>query len=202
MKKGIMKDFRIDLQLFAEGEGESAAQEPAAKEAETSKDQPPAKTYTEEELAKEREKIEKQREGDIKKAVEEALKEQKRLSKLSEEERRKEEQSAKEQELLKREQAILFKERLSEVRDELHNRKLPSVFAEYFIAEDSKESLEKIKAFEAAFQKAVQEAVDSKIQGVQMRTGGSLEATQSSEAAEIAKNKNEQGKGIEDPWKM
>ena len=132
------------------------------------------------------------------KEIDDVKKEEKRLSKLSDEERKAEEDAKKLKVLEDREKAVARKEQLSDIRDELMKRKLPVGFAEFFIAEDPKKSLEAIQTFEKTFQTAVEEAVKSKIKGtsIKMGNGGSDDIGKS-----IATEKNSVSKPEFNPWK-
>lgn len=196
MKYGTGKLDHIDLQLFAGDEGgdpgENVQDEGAGD----------VKTYTEEEVKEKLLQREKEMEEQHKKQLEEASssakKEAERLSKLSEDEKKAEEEARKEKELLDRERALEKKEQLSDIREELTKRKLPVSFAEFFISEDSKKSLEGIAAFEKTFREAIEEEVKSKIKGTGMKTGDSSTINM---GKTIATEKNATNKSEYNPWK-
>ncbi len=206
MSKREYGDFRFDLQLFSDeayAESTSDTQDESVKEGvsgEESKEkseEDEKDNYTKQEVEKLKKEMAKKQKEEVKKAVSEALKEQKRLSELSDEDRKKEEEKTREQLLLEREKAINFKEKLQEVKDVLLERKLPLSFASYFVSEDSSDMFEKIKDFDKNFKQAVQDEVDSKIKGVSMKVG---QGSKSSDGVSIAKFKNEQKDIGINPW--
>lgn len=206
MKKRY-EEFSFDLQLFAENEGNEKASDTDTDNADknvnddekekTELDEEKGKGYTEKDLEIIKKDMTLKQKEAIDKAVADALKEQKRLSALSEEERQKEETIAKEKNLSEREKAIEFKEKLAEVKDELLERKLPLVFAEFFVSEDSAKALEKIKDFDNSFKKAVQDAVDAKIKGVSMKASVN---NLTSDGKSLAMIKNAEREVTIDPW--
>lgn len=199
----------INLQLFAENaEPSSNAQAESTKDTAATKDNQGSNVEKEalgdenkedevSKLKKQLEEKDKQHQENIKKEVEKALKEEKRLSKLSEEEREKEEKEKRIKELEQRERAIIFKEKLSEVKDELIKRKLPTLFADKLIDEDNQKSLEKINEFEKLFREAVQNEMNSKIKGVNLKTGSS---NNTSIGMEMAQKMNGQKSDVKSPW--
>lgn len=206
MKKRY-EEFSFDLQLFAENEGNEKASDAGTDNADknvnddekekTEFGEEKGKGYTEKDLEIIKKDMTLKQKEAIDKAVADALKEQKRLSALSEEERQKEETIAKEKNLSEREKAIEFKEKLAEVKDELLERKLPLVFAELFVSEDSAKALEKIKDFDNSFKKAVQDAVDAKIKGVSMKASVN---NLTSDGKSLAMIKNAEREVTIDPW--
>lgn len=197
----------INLQLFAEDgdgggdtgaidTGSTAQQGDSGKEGDAGSGE--AKTYTEEQVAEMKAAWQKEEDEKRQKEIDDVKKEEKRLSKLSDEERKAEEDAKKLKVLEDREKAVARKEQLSDIRDELMKRKLPVGFAEFFIAEDPKKSLEAIQTFEKTFQTAVEEAVKSKIKGtsIKMGNGGSDDIGKS-----IATEKNSVSKPEFNPWK-
>ena len=197
----------INLQLFAEDgdgggdtgaidTGSTAQQGDSGKEGDSGSGE--VKTYTEEQVAEMKATWQKEEDEKRQKEIDDAKKEEKRLSKLSDEERKAEEDAKKLKNLEDREKAVARKEQLSEIRDELTKRKLPIGFAEFFITEDPKKSLEAIQTFEKTFQAAVEEAVQSKIKGtsIKMGNGGSDDIGKS-----IATEKNSVSKPEFNPWK-
>lgn len=199
--------FPINLQLFAEdsaGGGDTGAinsggvaqQGDSGKEGDAGFGK--VKTYSEEQVAEMKATWQKEEDEKRQKEIDDAKKEEKRLSKLSDEERKAEEDAKKLKNLEDREKAIARKEQLSDIREELTKRKLPVGFAEFFIAEDPKKSLEVIQTFEKTFRAAVEEAVKSKIKGtsIKMGSGGSDDIGKS-----IATEKNAVSKPGFNPWK-
>lgn len=147
-----------------------------------------AKTFTEKEVS------------EMKAAWEKEKAENDRLSKLTEEERAAEEQKKKVAELEEREKALLQKERVADVKDELLKNSLPTSFAGYFtnLSETKEEMTANIKEFGKVFREAVQEEVNKKIQGVTMKTGSDLEKASAGKG--YAEKRNETTKPTNNPW--
>lgn len=205
------KYLPLNLQFFAGEEGQEQEQDTNSQNTkedvqdtqkkEQEEGNQDKKTYTEDEIKdlkktweEENQKFEEEK---IKKEVEKALKEQKRLSTLSEEERQKEEQDKKIKDLEEREQNLIFKEKLSDVKDELIKRKLPTTFAEFLVADTIEKTLEKITEFEKNFRNAVQEEVNSRITGVNLKTGYTTESKFGENMAKKLNSKKDQGLN---PW--
>lgn len=146
------------------------------------------KTFTEKEVT------------EMKAAWEKEKAENDRLSKLSEEERAAEEQKKKVAELEEREKALLQKERLADVKDELLKNSIPTSFAGYFtnLSETKEEMNANIKEFSKVFRDAVQEEVNKKIQGVTMKTGSDSEKVSAGKG--YAEKRNETAKPANNPW--
>lgn len=203
-EKGFIK---INTQLFAEDTVQNkiadneASQENQDNKSNETKEDEKEKTYSEKDIEKMKQKwqedFEKTKQEEIKKAIKEEI----RLSKLSQQDREKQEQEAKKKELEQREQAIIFKERLSEVKEQLIERKLPTEFAQYFVSDDAQKSLEKIKDFEKTFKEAIQNEVNSRIKlsSLSLKTGDNQESLMS-DAKKIAQLKNAQKDSKNDPW--
>ncbi|MGP1568556.1 MAG: capsid assembly scaffolding protein Gp46 family protein [Peptoanaerobacter stomatis] len=201
-----MSNFRkINLQLFADsGDGAGDTGNEVSTGAEGNKEQHiEPKTYTEDEITalkeqwqKEQSQKEKQR---IDSEVSKQLKEQQRLSKLSDNEREEEEKKAKEKELEDREKAILFKERLSEVKEILIDKKLPLDFAEFFVSDDPTDTLAKIKEFEKTFKIALENEINARIKGssLTLKTGDTNKVEFGKEMAQL---KNSQKTAGFNPW--
>lgn len=100
---------------------------------------------------------------DLQKAIDDALAEKERVSKLSEKERKEEELTQKEKKLLERETEIARKELLSDARADLTDKGLPTSFAELLLGEDAEKTLENINNFKTAFDNAVNESVKEKL---------------------------------------
>ena len=116
-------------------------------------------------LNKEREKLKAENEALVKKALAEAKAEAERQAKLSEDERRKEQDAQREAELkkLKDENALLTNKATATTI--LEERGIPLSLLEYVVDIDADKTTENIETFDAAFSKAVQEAVDKKLAG-------------------------------------
>lgn len=143
----------------------------------------------------------KQQEWDsqLQEKIDSALEEQKRLSKLSEEERKNEELSIKEKKLLEREAEIARKELLSDAKDDLVEKGLPTSFAEVLLGENAEKTLENINNFKTAFDEAVNAAVKEKLRQDTPPAGSGL-GKGTNVIAEL-RNKQDQSKNkAPDPW--
>ena len=207
----MIRFIKNNLQLFAAdaggGSGENISDNAADVQAPQGEDvqnsghkESESKTYTDDDIAKIKDdwakEQEKSNQEKINQEVQRQLKEQKRLSELSKEEREKEEQDAKEKALKEREDKLLFKERLSDVQDELLNRKLPISFAKYFVNEDTEQSLKEISEFEQLYRAEIQNEVNSKIKGVTLKTGDST----TNAGKSMAEQRNAQKQITNNPW--
>ena len=207
----MIRFIKNNLQLFAAdaggGSGENTSDNATDVQASQGDDvqnsehkESESKTYTDDDIAKIKDdwakEQEKTNQEKINQEVQRQLKEQKRLSELSKEEREKEEQDAKEKALKEREDKLLFKERLSDVKDELLNRKLPISFAKYFVNEDNEQSLKEISEFEQLYRAEIQNEVNSKIKGVTLKTGDSS----TNAGKSMAEQRNAQKQITNNPW--
>ncbi|MFC4661737.1 DUF4355 domain-containing protein [Oceanobacillus aidingensis] len=166
----------LDLQFFAEGEGDPGQGEGAeggqqGGDGNGKGGEGNEKTFTQSEVdskiskavaAFEENQKPKQQEA-INQAVKDALAEQQRLSKLSEKERQQEELTQREKELLEREEKIKRSELRSDAVADLQEKKLPSDFADILLGEDAESTLANIKTFKEAFDSAVNDAVKEKL---------------------------------------
>ncbi|GEM_PF-5874228 len=114
-------------------------------------------------LAKALEK--KQAEWDQKQqeAIQAALEEKERLSKLSEKERKDEEMTKREKELADRLAEIERKELKADAVADLSEKNLPASFADFLIADTAENTLQNINDFKTAFDDAVNAAVKEKL---------------------------------------
>lgn len=139
------------------------------------------KTFTQDEvnelikdrIARERAKFEKT----LDTKVEEVIKERQRLSELSDEELANEKLTQKEKELQERENKLRYKEMLADTEQILRDRKLPTSFAEFLVADDNDATLNNIKAFQKAFTEAVKAEVKKELSGKTPETYGNKEKT-------------------------
>ena len=106
-------------------------------------------------LKKQREKFDAQVQAEVQKA----LQEDKRLSKLSEAERKEETLTKREQELQERERKIKESEVRSDAINELANRKIDTRFVDYLATDDADETFDKIKAFNELLDETINAAV-------------------------------------------
>lgn len=137
-------------------------------------------------IARERAKFEKT----LNAKVEEVIKERQRLSELSDEELAKEKLTQKEKELQERENKLKYKEMLADTEQILRDRKLPTSFAEFLIAEDNDATLNNIKAFQTAFTEAVKAEVKKELSGKTPETYDNKEKTWTREEIRKVKDPN------------
>lgn len=185
--------FRLNLQHFADaGEGESTEGNGNNSEL----------TFTQADF-------EKRLQSETDKRVTEALntqrakleeefanrqKEAERLAKLSAEEREKETRQ-KEREKLDAERAAFERERLVfEVGKQLAKEGLDPNFAEFLAGESAEASAENIKAFKAAFKKAVEAGVTERLGSKPPKAGGKNEGDVANPWAKDSFNLTEQGR--------
>lgn len=117
-------------------------------------------------------------EAEFKKREELAKKEAERLSKLSDDERQKAELENTRNELEKQ-KAEFEREKLKyEAAKVLSQRNLPVDFVDYLIGSDNETTLDNIKTFEKKFNKAVEDAVTTRLKGKAPQSGGkTIEST-------------------------
>lgn len=184
--------------VVTENEQDTIAEQANAQREQESESEKEAKEKeTVEDLKRQLEAQKKAYEESLKQEVKKAVEEEKRLGKLSEEERKKEAQEQKLKDIEKREQALLFKEKLAEVKEDLIKRSVPVVFAEYMICESADKTLQKITEFEKAFKKAVEDEVNKKIKGTSVKAGDSFKKNIGKQYAEL---KNTLSNSKTNPW--
>ena len=110
-------------------------------------------------LSREREKYESQ----LEERVQKALSEDKRLSQLSETDRRAEELTAREKELAEKELNIKRTEIKNDAIAELVERKLPKEFVEYLSTDNEEETFNNIKRFDELFKKTLSDSIEDEI---------------------------------------
>lgn len=160
----------MNLQLFAEDtEQEEQVQE--------------VKTYTEEELNA---KLQAEADRRVTKALQTAkekweqeqavkIEQEKELAKLSEEEKAKK-QLEMERQSLEKERLEFKKIKLElETTKILDERKLPTKFAKYLIAEDNEKTLANINEFQESWQQAIQSEIESRLKGKTPQKNGNTE---------------------------
>ncbi|MDD3001757.1 MAG: DUF4355 domain-containing protein [Candidatus Riflebacteria bacterium] len=196
----LNKPYKMNLQLFAEGEAEpEVTSEPPI-------EQP--KTYTEDEVKKmvqaeadrmttkglqtAREKWEAEQEQKLQQAKE--------LAELSAEERAKKEFELERESFLK-EKAEIIKERLTlQTEKDLISKGLPPDFATMLVAENPEVTLKNINMFEQKFRAALEVAIDERVKGRTPTKGSNDGDKQFNPWAKESFNLTEQGKILkEDP---
>lgn len=104
----------------------------------------------------------------LNKAVADAIAEQERKAKLTDEQRASEAQKAKETEIAKREQEVTLRERRAEASVILAEKNVPTELVEYIINEDADKMSENIDQLAKVWDEAVKHAVEE-----QLKLGGS-----------------------------
>lgn len=117
------------------------------------------------------EKQKKQLRAELEKEVKEREAEAARLAKLSQKEREEAEFKKRQDALDKREQELAQKELKAQAVSELHEKQLPSSFADFLLAEDGEKTFENIGNFKKAFDEAVEGAVTERLKGDAPKTG-------------------------------
>ena len=166
--------FPMNLQLFAEGEAPEGAGTGEGGEG--------VKTYTADEVTK---LLQSEADKRVTQALktareqweaqeEERRKEADRMAKLSKDERERE-QFKKDREAFEKEREALERDRLElEVVKVLGEKGLDTSFSKFLMGKDADESMENIKAFQAAFDKAVEAGVKDKLGGRPPQTGATI----------------------------
>lgn len=187
------KTWGFDLQLFGEG-GEGSGEGGAAggdgkgdgngknggrADNASAGGESGGKNYTPEELEAtlstkltEKLAIEKAKwEKDYQIKLEAAKKEQERLSKLSDDDRKKVEFEAAQIKLAEKEKELKIKELKLEVVEDLAKRNIPVSFLDYLVDEDSEKTLGRITNFEKEYKKAIDVSVNERLKGKTPKSG-------------------------------
>ena len=192
-----IKKMKMNLQHFAEPEGDTETQEPD--ETQDTNDADDVLELTPEELQRKIDseadrrldkvlkKKQQEWESEMQQRIDEAIKEQQRLSKLSEKERKEEELTQKEKLLAEKEAELARKELRSEAIEVLQEKELPATFADFLLAEDAESTLENINTFKKAFDAAVNTAVKEKLRQDTPKAGGRITGGKVPSVAELAK---------------
>ena len=123
---------------------------------------------------------------EMQKAIEDAIAEKERLSKLSEKERQEEQLTQREKEIAEREAEIARKELKADAITDLNEKGLPSEFADILLGNDAETTLENINTFKIAFDSAVNAAVKEKLRQDTPKTGGASFGGTTPSVAELA----------------
>ena len=123
---------------------------------------------------------------EMQKAIEDAIAEKERLSKLSEKERQEEQLTQREKEIAEREAEIARKELKADAITDLNEKSLPSEFADILLGDDAETTLENINTFKTAFDSAVNAAVKEKLRQDTPKTGGASFGGTTPSVAELA----------------
>lgn len=111
-------------------------------------------------------------ESDFEKKLEERIAEEKRIANLSEKERQEEELSQREQALAEREKQIKLSEIRSDAINELNERGLDTRFVDYLVSDDSEQTFERIKEFNALIDDVVNKEIKSLTRQSPIKVGG------------------------------
>ena len=175
-----MKFRKINLQLFAADTGAGGSSQGVDTSANTGQDSNAGdnqnsnadgntKTYTQDDIAKLKEDWTKEQESSyqskLKDGIAKAIEEEKRLSKLSKDEKDAEEK----QKLLSRIESLEKEKELGILKEKalnaLSEQKLPNSFLNFVIGADEKATLDNISAIKSAFDLAVQSQVEERLKG-------------------------------------
>lgn len=191
------KPLQMNLQHFAEEDPPAdlpADQDPPADD--PNKDKTPEEIALEKKieaesdrkLAKALEKKQKEWEAKQQEAIDNALAEKERLSKLSEKERESEKLTQREKDIATREAEIARKELRADAVSDLAEKELPADFADILLGEDAESTLENINNFKKQFDEAVNAAVKEKLRQDTPPAGtGTFNNGKTPSVAELAK---------------
>jgi vacuolar-type H+-ATPase subunit E/Vma4 len=181
MKLENILPYKLNLQFFAEGEGDNPGDNPSGEGEEGKPEvleltpeelQKKIESESDRKLAKVLERKQKEWEQQFQERLEKEKKEAERLAKLSERERKEEELRKREEELQERLRQLELKELKADAIADLNNKGLPAEFADFLLAENAEKTLENINNFKQAFDKAVNEAVKEKLRQDTPPAGG------------------------------
>jgi|SRR5699024_4706836 len=168
--------LKLNLQFFSE-EGEEGEVDGDEKEGQEEHDDT---TFTRSDVDREiskavqsaLDKRDKKHQEEMQRAIEDAIAEKERLSKLSEKERQEEQLTQREKEIAEREAEIARKELKADAIADLNDKGLPSEFADILLGEDAESTLENINTFKTTFDEAVNAAVKERLRQETPKTGG------------------------------
>ena len=183
MKLENILPYKLNLQFFAEGEGDNPGADnnpsgegeegkPEVLELTPEELQKKIESESDRKLAKVLERKQKEWEKQFQEKLEQEKKEAERLAKLSERERKEEELRKREEELQERLRQLELKELKADAIADLNNKGLPTEFANFLLADNAEKTLENINNFKHAFDKAVNEAVKEKLRQDTPPAGG------------------------------
>lgn len=201
----MQKRTRIpfNLQMFASSpEGQSASNDPVETEAiETEEEvETDEKLFREDEvnaivadrLKREREKSNKKQQQAIEEAVKNALEREKSLSKMTDAEKLDQELKEREQAIADREAEADYKELLSDAKNTLVDRELPSELAELIVVKGDVElTHERIKLVEEIIKARDAERDKARLRQKDPKIGSQVGSETLSEGARAAKERNE-----------
>lgn len=144
--------------------------------------QPEKSMYSEEDFKK----LQQQQEEAVAKAVEAALKK----ASMSAEEKADLEKKEAEDNLLKREQELAFRELKADTKTLLADKKIPAGFLDMVVGKDLEETKGRITTFKTEFDKAVQEQVEQRLRGKTPERGNGTASQGSNETIRDTIRKN------------
>ena len=159
----------LNLQLFAEAEAPvvdapAEVTEPAA-DAKTENTDIDVDAKIDAAVAKMQAKLEANYKKQLEAATAAAKKEEQRLQKMSDDERREAELENARKELEVKEKELKRKEIEIEMSKVLSQRGLPIGFMQYFITDSNEETLERIKTFEKAYKAEIEKGINERLKG-------------------------------------
>ncbi len=162
MEKYKVTKLPLNLQFFAdENPDDNSTDKPTDEPVTLTQEELDKKIESESDkrLAKVLAKKQAEWEASLDEKVEAKLKEDKRLSKLSEADRKEEQLSQKEKDLARREAEIARTQVKADVINALSERKLPTQLAEFITLDDNEQALEQIKTLNTVIDDIKREAV-------------------------------------------
>jgi len=182
--------LKLNLQFFSEDEGEEDVETTENAQEEEQENTTFTRSEVDREVSKAvqsaLDKREAKHKEDMQKAIEDAIAEKERLSKLSEKERQEEQLTQREKQIAEREAEIARKELKADAIADLNEKGLPSGFADILLGEDAESTLENINTFKTAFDSAVNAAVKEKLRQDTPKTGGASFGGTTPSVAELA----------------
>lgn len=164
----IQDKIRFSLTLFGTDDGDNPEKNPDVESKETEGKEPKESETKEEEKKysdKEVDEIISEKFAKWQRAQDERIKEEKRLSKLSADERAKEESKKKDDEIARLKAEIDRNNLEKDTIDRLNEEGLPLEFKSFLMGENAEKTNETIKAFKDIYQKNIQEEVEKRFKG-------------------------------------
>lgn len=192
--KEMIKPLKLDLQFFADGDdtpkdppGDSGGDKGDERTPEEIEFDKKVESESDRKLASAKRKWEQEQEVKTQKAIEDALAEHQRLSKLSDKEQQEEKLTQREKRVAEQEAEIARKNLRSDAVDDLQSKGLPNEFADFLLGEDAGSTLENINKFKTAFDESVNAAVKEKLRQDTPKAGGLGGGSKGPSVAELAK---------------
>lgn len=190
MEKYKVTKLPLNIQFFADENPDDKSTETDNKDEQVTLSKSELEKMIESERDKHAAKVLERKNAEFEKTIEqrvnEALEKDKRLSKLSEAERKAEELSEKEKDLARREAEIARTQVKSDVINELSTRKLPTELAEFITLEDNEKALEQINSMSKLIDEIKREAVKEATRQTPPGTGSTV----------FGSNKSSDGKSL------